>query len=195
MNNELGENLKSLRKRKQLSQSDLAKRLNISRQAISSWETGRNTPDIAMLSQLAKLYGLPVDQLISTKGQQKKESFKQRRIILVIIFAILFVERFTQDVPINARLWMDGLIIFIASLFTILEIMSKVKPYSNLSVITYNIGLLLFGLVILWAGFINLFHMGFALQSISGICGLIALISLLISIITNLKSKKSSLSN
>lgn len=195
MNNKLGENLKSLRKQKQLSQSDLAKHLNISRQAVSSWETGRNTPDIATLSQLAKLYGLPVDQLISTNRQPKKEPFKQRRIILVIVFAILFVERFTQDAPINARFWMDGLIIFIASLFIILKIIAKTKPYSNLGVITYNIGLLLFGLVVLWGGFINLFHMGFALQSISIICGLIALFSLLTSVITTLKSKKPSLDN
>ena len=48
-------NLKELRKKNHYSQTYVAERLNISRQAISRWETGDTTPDLDNLVPLAQL--------------------------------------------------------------------------------------------------------------------------------------------
>lgn len=51
---ELYERLVELRKRENLSQEKLAELLNISRQAISKWESGASSPDINNIIQLGK---------------------------------------------------------------------------------------------------------------------------------------------
>lgn len=56
--------LTDLRKAQHMTQADLAKKLNISPQAVSKWETGESIPDIEMLELLADLYGLTLDELI-----------------------------------------------------------------------------------------------------------------------------------
>lgn len=59
------ERLAALRKRAGLSQEDVAERLNVSRQAVSRWETGLAVPATDNLSRLSKLYGVTLDELLS----------------------------------------------------------------------------------------------------------------------------------
>ena len=58
------EKLKSIRTRLELSQDDLASIINVSRQAITKWETGVGLPDIENLKVLSKLFNLPIDTLL-----------------------------------------------------------------------------------------------------------------------------------
>ena len=60
----LGERIAELRKAAGLSQLDLAKALEVSRQAVSKWETGEGKPDIDNLLPLAKLLHTTVDYLL-----------------------------------------------------------------------------------------------------------------------------------
>ena len=60
----LGNNLDHARKKKGLSQEDVAEKLGVSRQTISKWETDETLPDIRQAKQLAILYGLALDELI-----------------------------------------------------------------------------------------------------------------------------------
>ncbi|WP_203642215.1 helix-turn-helix transcriptional regulator [Levilactobacillus andaensis] len=60
----LGEKLQQARHDHQLTQSDVAKHVTVSRQTISSWETGKSYPDIDSLVTLSNLYGLSLDVLI-----------------------------------------------------------------------------------------------------------------------------------
>ena len=60
----LDEKLICLRKRQKLSQAEAAERLNVSRQAISRWETGIAEPSADNLRCLSKLYRVPVDHLL-----------------------------------------------------------------------------------------------------------------------------------
>ncbi len=60
---EFNENLVQLRKQQGMSQEDLAQRLDISRQAISKWETGDALPDLYKLSALADILGVGLDDL------------------------------------------------------------------------------------------------------------------------------------
>jgi len=60
----LPEKLVYLRKQKGLSQEELAERMELSRQAISRWESGGAVPGIESLKLLSCLYGVTVDSLI-----------------------------------------------------------------------------------------------------------------------------------
>jgi transcriptional regulator with XRE-family HTH domain len=51
--NKIGKYIKELRLKNNLSQSDLAKKLSVTNQAISKWENGRGIPDVEMLKQLS----------------------------------------------------------------------------------------------------------------------------------------------
>ncbi|CUW09236.1 helix-turn-helix domain-containing protein [Leuconostoc gasicomitatum] len=57
------ERIKSLRKQKKLTQSELAEIINASRMAIANYETDRNTPSFAMLSLIAEALNTTVDYL------------------------------------------------------------------------------------------------------------------------------------
>ncbi len=60
----LQEKLLELRKKNGLTQSDLAERLNVSRQAISRWEVGAAVPSTDNLKILSELYGVSADYLL-----------------------------------------------------------------------------------------------------------------------------------
>jgi len=61
----LSEKIKTLRKQNNLTQENLAEKLNVSRQAITKWETGAGTPDISNIEAIAKLFNLSIDELLS----------------------------------------------------------------------------------------------------------------------------------
>lgn len=56
--------LKELRKKRNLSQKDLAAILNTSNSSICDWECGRSQPDIETLIELAKYFEVTIDYLV-----------------------------------------------------------------------------------------------------------------------------------
>ena len=60
--------LKALRKQSGLSQEQMADKLNVSRQAITKWETNAGMPDIPNLIALAKLFAVTLDEIIGENG-------------------------------------------------------------------------------------------------------------------------------
>lgn len=64
MNSELfSRNLRRLRMEKKLTQEQLANILGVSVQSVSRWECGNTLPDVLLLPEIAKLYGVTVDDL------------------------------------------------------------------------------------------------------------------------------------
>ena len=61
----LGEKIREQRKKASLSQEQLAARLNVSRQAITKWETGKSLPDIPKLKMLSDVFAESIDSLLS----------------------------------------------------------------------------------------------------------------------------------
>ena len=61
---DLGNSLFNARKKKALSQEEVAEKLGVGRQTISKWETSETLPDIRQAKKLAVLYGLSLDELI-----------------------------------------------------------------------------------------------------------------------------------
>jgi len=60
----IGENLKALRKNKDMTQEDVAEVLGVSPQSVSKWERGDTYPDITLLPALANFFNTSVDSLI-----------------------------------------------------------------------------------------------------------------------------------
>lgn len=60
----LGERLKTVRMRYNMTQEFVAEQLGVSRQAVSKWESGKAEPSTANLLALAKLYDISVEDLI-----------------------------------------------------------------------------------------------------------------------------------
>ena len=64
----ISHNIAVYRKRAGMSQEDLAERLHVSRQTISKWETGQSAPDPETVVQLARLFGITTDQLLTEEA-------------------------------------------------------------------------------------------------------------------------------
>lgn len=63
---EFNEKLQQLRKEKGLTQDELAKKLYVSRTAISKWESGRGYPGIDSLKAISSFFSVSIDQLLSS---------------------------------------------------------------------------------------------------------------------------------
>ena len=61
----INEKIKTLRKQNNLTQEEMADKLNVSRQAITKWESGLGTPDISNMEAISKLFNISLDELIS----------------------------------------------------------------------------------------------------------------------------------
>lgn len=72
-----GENLKKLRKEKEMTQETLAEFLGVSFQTISKWERGETYPDITMLPILSSFFNVPIDALIGVDKTQKEQKISE----------------------------------------------------------------------------------------------------------------------
>ena len=63
-----GKRTADLRRRLGLSQAELAEKLGVSAQAVSKWETAAALPDVELLLELSKLYGVSVNELLEGNG-------------------------------------------------------------------------------------------------------------------------------
>ena len=66
---EIGRKISEFRKVSNMTQMELADRLNISFQAVSNWERGNSMPDISKLPELAELFGISIDELLGKKSE------------------------------------------------------------------------------------------------------------------------------
>jgi len=66
--------LKEVRKKRQLQQKDLAKKLNSSQQLISQYERGERVPSLERLIELAKILDVSLDDLIEFREIHKRYS-------------------------------------------------------------------------------------------------------------------------
>ncbi len=70
--------LQFLRKKNNYTQEYLAKKLDISRQAVSNWETGTAIPDLDVLLKISKLYDVTINDILEPKIQpQRIADFEQ----------------------------------------------------------------------------------------------------------------------
>lgn len=91
--NAVGKNLKQLRQREKLTQDALAERLHVTRQAVSSWETGKTQPDIETLTALAGALNADIRELIYGPGRVERPytRFQRRYIVCTAICILVFL--------------------------------------------------------------------------------------------------------
>lgn len=70
----IGENIKSLRKSKEITQEELAEMLGVSCQSVSRWESGVCYPDMELLPVIAKIFDSSVDSLLGVDEITEKEN-------------------------------------------------------------------------------------------------------------------------
>ena len=63
----IGNTIAALRKKRGLTQSELAEKLNVSNKAVSKWENGQGYPDISLFPALSSLFGVSIDYLMLQK--------------------------------------------------------------------------------------------------------------------------------
>lgn len=101
----IGEKIKELRNANRISQEKFAEMLEISRQAVSKWETGQSLPSTENLIAIAKIFKVPVEQLahpntrVELVLEVKKELYRLKKTskllpIFVGIFLLLFIGTF-----------------------------------------------------------------------------------------------------
>ena len=92
MNQEkIGNLIKEIRKKNNLTQAEFAERYGVTYQAVSKWENGKNIPDIMLLKQISEDFDTPLSDLLDGKTTSKKKNYKSMFIILLIVFIFLIV--------------------------------------------------------------------------------------------------------
>jgi transcriptional regulator with XRE-family HTH domain len=103
----LATNLVQFRKSANLTQAELAEKLNYSDKAVSKWERGEAVPDITILKQLADYYGVTIDALISTPKKENKLDLmaknkgKIRQIIGILSTCMVWLVALTAFILLN----------------------------------------------------------------------------------------------
>ena len=141
---EFHEKLQELRKRKGLTQEELAEALYVSRTAISKWESGRGYPNIDSLKAIAKFFSVTIDALLSgeevltiaEEDQKQKESLLRDMVFGLLDLSaaiVFFVPFFGQKA--------DGYVQAVSLLF-----LTEVAPYLKAAYFVMAIGMVAFGI-------------------------------------------------
>ena len=96
LNKIFADNLAYLRKKFNLTQLELAEKLNYSDKAVSKWERGDAVPDVAVLIGIAEIFGVTVDYLIKEHEEGEKiemtdDRRKKRGLIVTLITFLAFI--------------------------------------------------------------------------------------------------------
>ena len=73
---EIGNQIKQLRLQRGITQEVMAQHLRVTAQAISKWERGIATPDIAMLPEISAFFGITIDELFRISDETRMERIK-----------------------------------------------------------------------------------------------------------------------
>ena len=73
----LGEKLFELRKAKNLTQDEVAEKLNVTRQTVSKWETNQSTPDFDKIVPISELFEIGVEELLTGKVKEENDQAKE----------------------------------------------------------------------------------------------------------------------
>ena len=87
INKLIAKNLTFYRKEAGLTQAELAERINYSDKSVSKWESGNGIPDVYTLMQLAELYGVTLNDLVSDGEPVKKAKTPHTSRVWVMLLA------------------------------------------------------------------------------------------------------------
>ncbi len=141
----VSKNIKKLRQDRGFTQDGLAEKINVSRQAISSWENGRTQPDLEMLEALSEAFGVPMEELIY--GEKRKTTLaeaeaKENRVstaviivsilgsLLVAVGLILIFATGWEKLPLTAKATFSALPLLGSQAFAMFVMLKKKESVS-----------------------------------------------------------------
>lgn len=90
--NKVGNLIKELRKKSNLTQEKFAEKYGVTYQAVSKWENGKNIPDISLLKQICDDYNININDLLEGKNSDKKKFFNKKNIFIILgIFIVILI--------------------------------------------------------------------------------------------------------
>ena len=90
----IAKNISELRKASEITQAELAEKLNYSDKSISKWERGDGVPDIVVLQKIADLFGVTLNDIVSDekpKLPRKKPYLTNRIVIPLLSVGVVFL--------------------------------------------------------------------------------------------------------
>jgi len=119
--NKLGNKICELRKKKKITQRDLANALNTSDKVISRWEVGLSNPSLEMIFQMSKIFKVPYNELIMARVTY--ESPKEQDIVKEILRDFENVKKIKWEVIKIISL----VVSFLRLIISIIEMIFKIK--------------------------------------------------------------------
>ena len=116
----LGERLYELRKKKGLSQEEVAERLNVTRQSVSKWETDESKPDFDKIVPICELYEISTNELLNGTQEEKeekevefinKDNKKKRALFITSAIFLYFISLIWMVVAETSTNLNDGIIV------------------------------------------------------------------------------------
>ncbi|MBQ8320185.1 MAG: helix-turn-helix transcriptional regulator [Clostridia bacterium] len=110
---QIAKNLTVLRKRAKLTQAEVAEKINYSDKSVSKWESAGGVPDIFILIQLAKLYGVTVNEIVGEKSPVPPKEGKTGLHVLIMLLSAgivwlvaVCVFALLQVLPVKGAWWL-----------------------------------------------------------------------------------------
>ena len=120
----LGERIKACRQSAGMSQEKVAELVGVSRQAVTKWEVNQSAPNTENLFKLAEIFGVTVDMLLASEGEnkaspaeqiyylykmeeEKKNTIKKQKLRRNILIALLIAAVYMAIYLIGRMIWCD----------------------------------------------------------------------------------------
>ncbi|MGN0628229.1 MAG: helix-turn-helix domain-containing protein [Oscillospiraceae bacterium] len=87
-NRSMGEIISTLRKERNMTQRELAEKLNVTDKAVSKWERGLSCPDVSSLPKLAEALGVPVETLLDAAPKSDDNKSEADKIVNLVLKAV-----------------------------------------------------------------------------------------------------------
>lgn len=171
---EIGKCLKDARLKENLTQEDIAEKLGVSRQTISSWENGKSYPDIASIIKISDIFNISLDKFLKedkklvNKLQENTDIVKSNKAIIftiilaIIIYGGIFLIRNYMEIPKIDNLFLNIITILMFSIGTIIYIIANInfgnflnKKTSNKSIVKVIVTMFLILALVLILPFIE----------------------------------------
>ncbi|MFT8823738.1 helix-turn-helix domain-containing protein [Liquorilactobacillus satsumensis] len=129
--------LKELRLLHELSQTQLAKKLNVSPKTISNWENERNLPDIELIIKISKVLDVTLDELITGNSQLENKLIKDSHKVFHDNVMAIVVSLYSMLTGMLAIVWLLNIqallriIVFLTWLFVGLIFGYMIEPTDN----------------------------------------------------------------
>ena len=123
-NKTFGEMISSLRREKNMTQNDLADKMNVTDKAVSKWERNLSCSDINSIPKLAEILGVSVEKLLN--AQTKQENSKVEDIINIALIGVslamgicIVVTSVLKQIDINNAIIMLGIGLSCLSIYSL----------------------------------------------------------------------------